>query len=42
MPYASRPAPYRRRDLWSLAASGLIAADALLGATLPRLSLIHI
>jgi uncharacterized lipoprotein YddW (UPF0748 family) len=36
MPYATRPAPSRRRDLWSLAASGLIAADALLGATLPR------
>ena len=36
MPYATRPAPHRRRDLWSLAASSLITADALLGATLPR------
>src|SRR5262245_35709019 len=35
MPNIRRLAP-RRRDLWSLTAGGLVAANALLGATLPR------
>jgi uncharacterized lipoprotein YddW (UPF0748 family) len=36
MPPRHRSSPIRRRDLWAPAASGLIAANALLGATLPR------